>query len=108
MTTTFIVLATLLSAHAGPGQNKATEKVCKAGENITIDGRAKAVVLKGDCGTVTVTGTGNAVTIESVKQVVGKGTGHAIKYVKNNSGKEKLPSDMSGCNGCAVQRVNSL
>ena len=107
-------LASLVTAHAGPGipgtgnQAKVVEQTCKGGENVTLDGRASAWLLKGDCGTVTVTGNGNAVTIQSLKKLVAKGNGHAVKYVTNASGQPKLPIDKAGCNGCAVSKVNSL
>jgi hypothetical protein len=60
---------------------------CKAGEGVAITGTGSVYTLSGPCDTVRVTGTGNDVSIDTVRRIEASGTGNSISWTKALVGK---------------------
>ncbi len=60
---------------------------CKAGEGVAITGAGSVYILSGPCDTVRVSGTGNDVSIDTVRRIEVTGTGNSISWTKALVGK---------------------
>ncbi|MGW2524209.1 DUF3060 domain-containing protein [Streptomyces sp. NPDC001617] len=58
-----------------------TQTIDCAGRDVVIDGGTNTLVFKGDCGTVTLNGSGNTVGVESVDTMKVKGQANTV-YLK--------------------------
>lgn len=96
----FIGAVLFTAAHADTleirGSNLDDSYSCSPGQAVEIEGSGHDLTVDGDCGAVTITGSGSEVHLDGVASIDVTGSDIHVGWRRNLSGRESLPVSKTG------------
>src|SRR5438876_990101 len=79
-----------------------TSHECTAGERVEVSGNKNRLDLTGECGTVSVSGNENQVTVDTVAEIVTQGNKNSVRWYKGAG--DKAPKVSNSGTGNEIKK----